>query len=290
MAAKHIFFEITDICNEDCVHCDKKWRKDGGHTMNQAMLDKILAIPKESLTISGGEPALAKKQVKYIIEKSSSPVSINTNLTLWNDEDFRLFKTRNTHLTVSVVSLNRDTYKRITGKDLVNKLKENLSKINPFNSSITIIVNNYNMDELEDMVNYLAVRSFNDFTIQPAIPGMGDKFNYDDYLKRLNALKNVYYKHRNINIECMSYYDCSYGDLPVNHRCEAGTGRLVILSNGDIVPCACMAPVIMGDIMKDTWDIIEAAGLKYFNSFQGIDRYTCKGFLSDETAKKERRC
>lgn len=282
---KHIFFEITDICNESCIHCDKRWRKNGGHVMNRAMLDNILAIPKDFLCISGGEPALAKEQVKYIVENCDVPVCINTNLTLWDDNDFRMFNERNVGLAVSVVALKQETYKKITGKDLVHKLKENLEKIWRGNR-ITIVINNENIDELEYMVNYLAVRGFYRFIIQPAIPGMGDKFEYAQYLKRVAKLKQVYQKHRHMDIKCMCHYDCAYSDVPATHECEAGQKRIAILSNGDVVPCACMTPVVLGNIMTTPWEKIEANGEKYFESFPEGERYMCKGFLTVASTNK----
>lgn len=274
---KAIFFEITDKCNEDCIHCDKKWRTEKGNTMDKNMLDKILKMPKRHLTISGGEPAMAKAEVKYIIENSKTPVSLNTNLVLWNEQELSYFNEKNVELNISVVSLNRDNYKKITGKDLVQKLKQNLNKVNR-KSNINIVIDDYNINEIKSMVDYLIVRGFCNFTIQPAIPSMGDTFNNESYQKRLAELKNVYDKHRNINIKLLCFYD-NFCHIPVNHLCGAGKNRLVILSNGDVVPCACMPPIILGNIMKNSYQELENAGKKFYDSFNEKDQIICKGFL-----------
>lgn len=282
---KAIFFEITDKCNEDCIHCDKKWRTKNGNTMDRDMLNKILKMPKDHLTISGGEPAMAKAEVKYIIENSKEPVSLNTNLVLWTKEELSYFKDKNVDLNVSVVSLDRDSYKKITGKDLVHKLKHNLDLINK-ESNINIVIDDYNINEIEFMVDYLTVRGFCSFTIQPAIPSMGDTFDSESYKKRLAALENVYDKHKNINIRMLCFYNHS-SHVPVNHLCGAGKNRLVILSNGDVVPCACMPPIILGNIMKNSYQELETAGDKFYNSFAGMDQITCKGFLLDEKVREK---
>ena len=274
---KAIFFEITDKCNENCVHCDKKWRTEKGHTMAKDMLDKILSMPKKHLTISGGEPAMAKTEVKYIIENNKEPVSLNTNLVLWNDQDLLFFEKYYTDLNVAVFSLDRENYKKITGKDLVYKLKNNLDKISR-KSNISIVINDYNINEIEQMVNYLVVRGFHNFTIQPAIPNKGNIFNDTTYQKRIDALKNVYNKHRNINIRLLCFYDNS-NNIPVNHLCGAGKNRLIILSNGDIVPCACMPPIILGNIMKNSYQELKEAGENFYNSFEKKEQIICKGFL-----------
>ena len=282
--ADNIFFEITDKCNQMCTHCCKTWRKDSGHTMNIDMLDKIISIPKKLLTISGGEPSLVPNKVKYIIQKETSQIQINTNLTLWNDEMLKLFIDNNIMLSISVVSLNKETYKKITNTDLVDNLKRNLDKVNK-NSKITIIINEYNLLEIEDMVNQLIVKGFHNFVIQPAIPN-DEKFNKELFNKEMEYVYRVYSKHRNVDISLMSMFNPA-PKLPINHLCDAGSNRLVILSNGDVVPCACMKPYVLGNIMNDDWSYIEQQGLNYYNSFQGNKKYLCKGFLNIPDIDKE---
>ena len=125
----NIFFEITDRCNQLCSHCCKTWRNDSGYTMNKDLLNKIISLPKKLLTISGGEPSLVPDEVKYVIDNETSQLQINTNLTLWTDEMLNLFKQKNIMLSISVVSLNKETYIKITHTDLVDRLKTNLIKL-----------------------------------------------------------------------------------------------------------------------------------------------------------------
>ena len=36
-----VFFEITDLCNHECIHCCKTWRKDSGLTMSKEMIEPV---------------------------------------------------------------------------------------------------------------------------------------------------------------------------------------------------------------------------------------------------------
>lgn len=285
---KNIFFEITDICNEQCLHCDKQWRVDGGHTMDFKAISRILDIPKEHLTISGGEPGVVPDLVKYIIENEKSSVAINTNLTLWSKEMLAFFRKHEVYLSISVVSLNKKTYRKITGQSLVDKLKYNLSLVNANMSNIVIIVNKYNESEISAIVDYLAVRGFKKFTIQPSIPGFSGVFDRKVYTKHVNIVNNIIKTHQQLDISMMCFYDMTCPKIPINHICEAGKERLVVLSNGDIVPCACMAPIILGNILKDDFNVIIRNGMEYFNSFDIEEKYICKGFLENSAAKNYR--
>lgn len=272
----NIFFEITDRCNQLCSHCCKTWRNDSGYTMNKDLLNKIISLPKKLLTISGGEPSLVPDEVKYVIDNETSQLQINTNLTLWTEEMLNLFKQKNIMLSISVVSLNKETYMKITHTDLVDRLKTNLNKVSK-DSKITIIVNEYNLLELDNMVNQLIVQGFHNFVIQPAIPN-DTKFNADLFNKEMDAVYKVYSKHRNVDISLMSMFNPA-PKLPINHLCDAGCNRLVVLSNGDVVPCACMKPYVLGNIMCDSLSYIEKRGIDYHNSFHDNKKYLCKGFL-----------
>ena len=64
-----VFFEITNICNHRCIHCCKYWEDNSVlRTADKDTLDKIIALPKSHLTISGGEPGLSKDNVFYLID------------------------------------------------------------------------------------------------------------------------------------------------------------------------------------------------------------------------------
>ena len=273
MSKLKIFFEITDLCNHKCIHCCKYWRQDCFHTMSYEDIDKIFKIPASFYKISGGEPGCVRDKVLYAISKANN-ISMNTNLTLWKDEDFQLFKNRYIKLYVSVVSTKRNEYIEITDANTFDIFLDNLKKIDT-NSIITLVINPINIESFEYNINFLAEMGFTNFTVTPMIPTNNLQV---DEIKAFNLIKTITKYKQQLNIKTMYYNE--YG-IPYSHTCEAGIKRIVILSNGDIVPCACFNTVPLGNIKDKSFNIetILAKGKTFFNSFPINQRKECKGHI-----------
>lgn len=273
MSKLKIFFEITDLCNHKCIHCCKYWRQDCLHTMSYEDIDRIFKIPASFYKISGGEPGCVRDKVLYAISKANN-ISMNTNLTLWKDEDFQLFKNRDIKLYVSIVSMKRNEYIEITKADTFDILINNLTKIDT-NSVITLVINPINIDSFEYNINFLAEIGFTNFTVTPMIPTNNLQV---DEIKAFNLIKTITKYKQQLNIKTMYYNE--YG-IPYSHTCEAGIKRIVILSNGDIVPCACFNAVPLGNIKDKSFNIetILVKGKTFFYSFPINQRKECKGHI-----------
>ena len=274
MENKSIFFEITDICNHKCVHCCKSWRTDCNHIMSKEDLDIIINYPKTHLTISGGEPSLARDSVFYIVEHETVGITLNTNLTLWSESDIQRLINKNVTFSVSVVSLNREAYKKITGVDTYDLLINNL-KLIPKNSKILFIINDISAATAKDTVNWLIAHGFTNLIVSPAIP---NKWTTINQKKILNIIKDISKHHRNVRIETMNNLD---HELVYNHDCDAGCGRLVILSNGDVVPCACFDKHILGNIRNNSFWEISKRGDLFYKSYPENKQKICKGILEN---------
>ena len=270
-----IFFEITDLCNHRCIHCCKYWRQDCFHTMSYEDIDKIFNIPASFYKISGGEPGCVRDKVLYVIKKDSN-ISMNTNLTLWKDEDFQLFYNKNIKLYVSIVSLKKEEYKKITSANTFEILLDNLNKIDK-QSTITLVINPINIDSFEYNINFLAELGFTNFTVTPMIPTNN---LYINEKQSFDLIKQIYKYKRQLNIKTMYYVNDNY-IVPYSHICEAGLNRIVILSNGDIVPCACFSAKPLGNIKDSNFNIdkILKKGEEFFNSFPINQRKECKGHI-----------
>lgn len=264
-----VFFEITDLCNHECFHCCKTWRKDCGLTMSKEMIDIILAYPKDYLVISGGEPAMAKEQVFYICKQGIKDLSINTNLTMWTPEDVWYLE-QHAKLDVSVPSLVRSEFETITGADTYDRLVKNLNQISR-DSYVVVIINNYNIKTISQTVDRLAYMGFYNITLQPQVP---TGFTETDVMLALQRIEDIYNSKRNLNIQllCKSYDSV----VQPNHICNAGDGRFVVMSNGDVVPCACYAAPVLGNILTTSYEELRAKGKEYF--YSSDDQTTCRGF------------
>ena len=94
-----IFWEVTPLCNHNCVHCFNYWRTDITETkeLNENYFskshhdfsEKIVSLHPVQVIITGGEPLLVWEAVKNAIETfldNGIHVSMNTNATLMTDE------------------------------------------------------------------------------------------------------------------------------------------------------------------------------------------------------------
>lgn len=272
---KLIFFEITDLCNHNCIHCCKAWRTDNMNTMSKEMIDRIISMPYKALTISGGEPSLVREKVFYCINKLKTEVRINTNLTEWKEEDFYFFETHNVELSISVVSMVKKEYEQITLANTFDKFMKNINYASK-NSTIVIIVNEHNLDNLYNTVNTLAYKGFTKYIISPQIP---NGISFIDIERALEKIEYIYRTKRNLKIQVMSagMNTC----VPYNHRCDAGSGRLVIVSNGNIVPCACFTGHVLGNI--NNFNYLEAIkkGQDFHDKYSEEEKDICKGVLEN---------
>ena len=274
MGNPEIFFEITDTCNHICWYCCKGFRAHPGLTMSYATLDKVLALPKSRLVISGGEPSLCRDEVFYMVKQSDVPVAVNTNLTCWTREDLQSLS-QSVRLQISVPSMFKDEYESITGSLNYARLLENLDYVGGGNTIIAIAVHSRNRDRLAQSLSRLAVRGFRSFMLQPVY---GAAAREDDFEASVRAIENVYNTNRHLNIFFLAHCGSS---MPATHQCSAGRGRLVILSNGDIVPCACRKMNVLGNLFAADFNFsaVREAGDAFYQSFPPEQRTLCKGYL-----------
>lgn len=268
-----LFFEITDRCNHACFYCCKSFRGAPGLTMTEDQLDCLLALPRSGLVISGGEPSLVKDRVAYVLERTDGPVAINTNLTGWTPDELAALPAR-ARLNIAVPSIERDCFEAITGAGTFGRLLANLEAA-PRDSVIGIAVHGKNRAGLSRQVAWLAVRGFHRFRLQPVYGAAAARENV---AASLAAIERVFAENRQLDIRLMA--PCPSAAVPASHACNAGAGRLVILSTGDIVPCACRKMDVLGNLFADDfdYDAARAAGAAFHRSFPEEQRPLCKGY------------
>lgn len=249
---EYVFLEVTSVCNHRCIHCSKNKTHIGiPSTASRELIDKVLSIPKKCLTISGGEPSMVKDELDYIIERESSHIKINTNLSGFSHDDIHRFNAMGNKCTlaISVPSMNQPTFTEITGNpNTFPIIVDNLEHLNKRNNLIVIILDRYNIYDAEYTVTKLAAIGYKDFIISPDITLSLDAQLVQDSIK---IIKNIIKMHVNLNITALNSI---YG-IPCNHKCDAGVKRIVIDINGDILPCVPLVDkIVFGNLnnYKDT--------------------------------------
>lgn len=252
-----IFFEVTDRCHHHCVFCGKAWRTDTGHSLSYTDLDVILSYPKSLGKITGGEPGLEKAKVFYYVQHETAHMAMNTNLVCWTERELSHLQEKGIHLVLDIPSLFHDEYNQVTGsRNDYDICMRNLNYVNPGNTSISLVITEYTVDTFEKTIDGLRKLGFKNIVASPRIPNGKSHF---DYAAALKKIERAYRHYSDIRLLSRTLPSA----VPVSHECYAGDGLLVVLSNGDIVPCAWNNHHILGNIRENTYEEIRMRGLAY---------------------------
>ena len=182
------------------------------------------------------------------------------------------FLNRRVRFNISVPSADERTFRDITGADTFRQVMGNLERADR-NSTIIVIVHERNREELAFTVSRLAVRGFRHFGFQPAY-GMARS----EVELAAKAIERIWAAYPHLDIKGISPWPGSKKTpVPFGHRCNAGNGRLVILSDGRIVPCACGGLPVVGTLDGDAGELFRA-GEAFHHSFPLERRELCKGY------------
>lgn len=88
-----IFIRLAG-CNLRCIWCDTKYALQNGKEMSdKEIVEEVRKYPCKSVSITGGEPLLQKKELVELVKQLKSlgyRIQINTNGTIFDEEIFSL--------------------------------------------------------------------------------------------------------------------------------------------------------------------------------------------------------
>ncbi|MBU4315985.1 MAG: radical SAM protein [Proteobacteria bacterium] len=231
-----VHIEPTNYCNQKCYMCchpDMKRKK-------QQIDEKIAFKAIDECAALGvyathffffGEPFINKNTIEYMgyAKKKKIPlVSTTTNFTLVSDSDIeKLIDYQIDSIHVSFEGLNKERYKNIRGTDDFDTVKNNLMKLIRLKEekkslkpwiALTYVRTNETDDEIYRFIHEWN-KKVNDIHISPQF----------DYLGRAPIRKY----QKDVNSERIL-------DRSEENRlpCRQLWLRLVVLSNGELVPCS----------------------------------------------------
>lgn len=152
-------FELTTRCNFNCKMCyvhdnakkdeltAEQWIEIGRRATEKGML---------FLLLTGGEPLLRKdfKQIYKAYSEMGLMISINTNGSLIDDEIIALFKEfPPTRINISLYGSCNDTYIKLCGLPMFDKVVENIKKLKEYNIQVKLngSITPYNVSDIEGM-------------------------------------------------------------------------------------------------------------------------------------------
>lgn len=306
--------ELTDSCNLRCKHCYKEATIGQGAFLNNKQIQEILESFKRKtpvINIIGGEPSL-HPDINDILSKSTDDFSVTlisngTKLDLIKDEN--ISKLRSTQL--SMYGYDEESYEKATGNSAVflnfcNGIKK-LKKNNVY-SSVAIIINKDNLNELEKYINALIDLKVDEIKFGLASlhgRAINDRdrwiFNQTE-LRQLQAVVNMYHeKYKNIiKINIWGDNDFIYDDFreaqckkqdKYNLNCVGGKTVITISEKGRVRPCSYLPSEFfdMGSYDQYLKKILEGKECSFNCSMQKYEQYLnaqgvelsdirCKGF------------
>ena len=131
----YIRLSITDVCNYKCTYClPQGYKKTPGDMRSFMSAEEISRLTKAlselgvcKIRLTGGEPTVRKdffNILKDMKKNSSIPkITMTTNGYRLDKIAKQLYETGLDGINISIDSLNRETFKKLTGHD---RLPENL--------------------------------------------------------------------------------------------------------------------------------------------------------------------
>lgn len=276
-------FEIINKCNLNCIYCYAK--PFDSFTPNIKKLEylfektKIEVNPFEVVLI-GGEPFMRKDAVTVfelahkIFDMS---IGISTNATLLNKlsaRDLNIMHYLSTNnaisLQVSIDSINYKINNSTRGLTHLSTSGIDLLEKNNIKFGIGIVMTSINKLDIQDtiknlMLTYKNLNSINLEPLQPSLQMDQDKYvklklSYNDTYEIYNEVIGIAKEIRRNDINITKLSECQTAQTLLDSygfkTCNAGLLRSGVLANGDVVPCVILRNIILGNLHKDSWDVI----------------------------------
>ncbi len=244
---------ITQRCNLQCIYCHNEGQKKASIEMKTEEIDRILYIARKlgikEVKFTGGEPLIRNDvlEIVRIGRKHMKDVSMTTNGTLLAPLAKKLKEAGLNRINISLDSVNGERYKKITGKDMVERVKEGIKKaveagLYPVKVNIVAFPDEWN--DILQTIKYVIDAGAMPQIIEAINIGRNKKsYAIDEIEKKIASMaldmrqRNMH--HRKIYRIC---HDGMEGDVEIvrpMHNSEfcANCNRIRVTSDGKLKPC-----------------------------------------------------
>lgn len=295
----YIYWDTTNACNLACIHCRTEAQTNPSPnelTTNEikSLIDQISAYKPRAFGFDGGEPLLRKDLFEIIsyVKKYGILTALVSNGTLIDKNTAK--KLKNSGLDMIAVSIDGygKTHDKIRGKDgafdLAIQGLKNLKAVGLL-AAMRITIMKPNLKEIPDLVELAIELGLRRVLINKVIPtGRARQNNLiigkNEYIDVLNTVL----ERAKGKIEVASSDPITFKifrkDKEIKERygtihniiagCIAGIAACHITATGDVLPCAALREIIVGNIrekpFEEIWeksDILEK--LRESNNLKG---------------------
>ncbi|WP_372713438.1 GTP 3',8-cyclase MoaA [Ilyobacter sp.] len=197
----YLRISLTENCNLRCIYCKPdQCTTNNSDSMTKEEIVSIIRVMAESgikkVRFTGGEPLLRKDITEIISEvskiKGIDDIALTTNGILLEAKAKELKDAGLMRVNVSLDTLKEERYRELTGGDLKNVLKgiaaARKEGLYPIKLN-TVLINNFNKDEIEDFVNITVENDMDVRFIELMPMGVSAGWIEEEYLSSEEVLK-----------------------------------------------------------------------------------------------------
>jgi radical SAM protein with 4Fe4S-binding SPASM domain len=262
MIFKPIFaqFELTEGCTHRCVHCYNYYSQNRiSSPASTEVAEAISKIDLFHLTLTGGEPLLARRILYYTIRKFkelNTDLSLNSNLYLLERKDADFFKKQGLNSILSSILDSREevhdelAQKKGSFKKLVNSLDILVNE--EINVALNMVVSKRNIHDVYKTGKFLFDRfGIKRFSATPVVPS--PQGNYKDLIldreEYISVLGNLLELEKDLGMTTDSLHPvlpCMFDEIErkkynkflKKRSCAASKGAITFSPKGDVRVCA----------------------------------------------------
>jgi len=254
-------WEVTPVCNHNCIHCYNYWRKvqptrklvAGYIPLYKQVVSELVNSKIFTVVITGGEPLTVIDNIsEYIKELSDCGiwVTMNSNLSLLTPKKARILKDCGIRsILVSLPSADSEANDKITNiKGSLGRIVKGISlaKEYGFPIYVNMVVSKTNKSQIKETARLVSSLGLNHFAATRASDPSSNKGFSDQLLTReefwqMQLDLEQAGKEFNLTVNSLEANPvCSYGDhLPAQGYkfCTAGKTTCTIGFSGNVRPC-----------------------------------------------------
>ncbi len=251
-----LHMDLTDRCNERCVHCYVP--QNGRATMPTDLALKVIQEFREmeglTLYVSGGECLLHPDFTLILREAKRLDLNIivMSNLIACNDMTVSLLKEIDPQfVNVSLYSMRPNEHDAITG--VAKSWEKTMTAIRALKSAgvhvrLATPILKENKDAVDELQKFAAEMQMHDVVDCDVIGRMDHDCSNQDHALALDEAKKFMREHRAIlGLEKCDGARCE----PDSRVCEIGDFKLNINARGDYYPCDGGQGIVLGNATKD---------------------------------------
>lgn len=262
-----VFWELTDLCNHNCIHCFNYWRTDQQalscsvqKTQEQylTIAEKILEQKPVRVIFTGGEPLIAFKQLVpalKLLGQNKINLSFNSNAALLTEEIASFFAENRIGLFISFPSCRPEEFDKIVNTpgafQKVHDALELAKKYQLF-YSFNMVVSKVNLQSIFDTAKYLkehyGIQRFSITRVSTPINAIDcfDRYalsaqDFERYMAqcvRVRQELNISVSAASPLTPCSITSQQAYDLFAFEGGCEAGKTSYVLGANGKVRACA----------------------------------------------------